>query len=185
MSRVACSAGTYSFIALFVTASISGFFFTLPRWKGMNDGQQPQLSSFFLFSLCSVRKSGRMEGSQAAHQSFHRERESDGVLRKWRCRRLGLAKGSPSRNTHTHTHRGRITLIYLARQQLASVCSVLTPAQPNCYWSFSSPWFCCVCVCAACVRVFVSRCTTGSWSLCVDLHFLYLFCMSAHVGGPL
>ena len=120
------------------------------------------LSSFFLISLCSVRKSGRM-GGESGCSSILPQRERDGVVRKWRCRRLGLAKGSPSRNTHTHTHRGRITLIYLARQQLASVCSVLTPVQPGCYWSFSSPSFCylfvCVCVCVCvCVHACARAC---------------------------
>lgn len=42
---------------------------------------------------------------------------------------------SQQRSTHTRTHvhvrRGRITPIYLARQQPASVCTALTPAQPN------------------------------------------------------
>lgn len=82
MSEVACSAGPYSFIALFVSASTSGGFFTLPRWRGVNDGGQTPLSSFFLFSLGSVRKSGRMKGSQAAHQSFHGERERE--RERWR-----------------------------------------------------------------------------------------------------
>ena len=92
-------------------------------------------------------KRGRTEESWAVHQSSHteieREREWDGVLRKRRCRRLGLAEGSPSRNIYTHAriHRGRITLIYLVRQQLASVFSVLTPALHQYYCSFSSPLF--------------------------------------------
>lgn len=157
MSRLACSAGPYSFIALFVTASILGFF-TLPRWRGMNDGRQD--SAFFIFPhLPLFREKVREDGGESGCSSILPQRERDGVVRKWRCRRLGLAKGSPSRNTHTHTHRGRITLIYLARQQLASVCSVLTPVQPGCYWSFSSPSFCylfvCVCVC---VRPCVCTC---------------------------
>lgn len=155
----------------------------------MNDGRQD--SAFFIFPhLPLFREKFREDGGESGCSSILPQRERDGVVRKWRCRRLGLAKGSPSRNTHTHTHRGRITLIYLARQQLASVCSVLTPVQPSCYWSFSSPSFCCLSV-RACVRacmhvcahVCVFSCINGCLkSLCVSPH-LYLFSMTAHVEG--
>lgn len=136
----------------------------------MNDGRQD--SAFFIFPhLPLFREKFREDGGESGCSSILPQRERDGVVRKWRCRRLGLAKGSPSRNTHTHTHRGRITLIYLARQQLASVCSVLTPVQPSCYWSFSSPSFCCLSV-RACVRACVQD--TSQVEECIQ-HFHLIF----------
>lgn len=48
----------------------------------------------------SVREKVRGDEGKSG-SSILPQRERD--LRKWRCRRLGLAEGSPSRNTHTCT----------------------------------------------------------------------------------
>lgn len=141
--------GTYSFIAPFVTASISGGFHTP---KVNRNEWWPIGSAFFNLPLLPLfrEKLREDEGSGAPHQSIHREREWRGSEEEkvWEAR---FSQGeSQQRSTHTRTHvhvrRGRITPIYLARQQPASVCTALTPAQPNCYWSFSSHVRCCLCV---------------------------------------
>lgn len=139
----------------------------------MNDGRQTPHSSSFPWES----RGGWREVGLLINPSAERGRERVGAVRKWRCRRLGLAKGSPSRNTHTHTHmhRGRITLIYLARQQLASVCSALTPVQPKSYWGFSSMSLCCF-------RVLVGA-QTAAVTLCV-LAWISIFICFAWVKTP-
>lgn len=120
------------------------FFFTLPRWR-MNDGHGLgcRHSSSSSSILWETREDGGKLGGSSIIPYWDRESEWDGVLRKRRCRRLGLAEGSPSRNIYTHAriHRGRITLIYLA-----SVFSALTPGLQKYYSSLSSPSFGVVCV---------------------------------------
>lgn len=99
------------------------------EWKMVDHRGCPHSSSFS--SILRETRGGWRELRRIINPSMRRQKKGkrDEVQRKRRCRRFGLAKGSPSRNIHIHTHihRGRITLIYLVRQRLASVFSVLTP----------------------------------------------------------
>lgn len=123
----------------------------------MSDGGQTPLSSFFLFPPLRLReKVWEDEGEVRLliNPSAGPERASDGDLRKWRCRKAEFSQGEFQQGymhslTHTHTHtraRGRITLIFLARQQLGSVCIALTPAKPNLLLGFLCPHLAVLCV---------------------------------------
>lgn len=129
------------------------WFFKLPRWREMNDGRQSDFFSRRLLPLFreKVREDEVNSGCSSITEREWCTSEEVKVQEAW------FSQGeSHQEYTHTHAQRKK-ALIYLACQQLASMCSLLTPEQEFCYWSFSLH------ACTGCVR----RCCFQS--VCVHL----------------
>lgn len=125
MRGFACSFQTIEVYCSVCHCQYFSYFFYTPKVK-RSEWWLTDSAFLILPLLLLFREKVREDGGKSARSSIppQGERESDGDGRKWRCRRLGLAKGSPSRNTHTHlrTHTQRKNNTHISGASTTGLC---------------------------------------------------------------